>query len=594
MIPNEFIDTLLERTDIVALVGRELPLKKKGSNYSACCPFHKEKTPSFTVSAQKQFYHCFGCGASGSALTFLMKYHGQSFVDAVDTLAREVGLTVPRQFAMSHQDAQRLHDQRKDYAGIMERAANHYKQQLKASPEAVAYCQGRGLSGDIAAHYALGYATDAWDGLKATFGSDYSSPMLRELGLVMAQEESQRLYDRFRDRLMFPIRDERGMVIGFGGRVMRQDAKGAKYLNSPETPLFEKGQHLYGLFEAKTGIKAVNHLLVVEGYMDVIALAQQGIAYAVATMGTATTAMQLKKMMRYADHITFCFDGDEAGKKAAVRAMENSLPILQDGKQLDFLFLPNQHDPDSFIRSYGKVAFEDALRQESMSFSLFFCQAMSKFLAMDKEEGRMTFIQRSLPLLAQIKAPILQLMLKKRVAQLGQIDDDDLAYLAGEVPVKKISKPQRYQLPKSTTPRFSSKAQQLMAQVLADPSLAAGIDSLDAYALPDDLSALMALIEQAQRTPDWAAAKLLAYFKDGPHGAVLQAAWQKANGIERFHVAGDHAKQAFDEGWLALLHALEKHRFTVLAQKGLAQLTAAEKKEMHDLMKRMANMQQKG
>src|ERR1700680_760510 len=351
MIPNEFIQTLLSRVDIVAVVDRYVPLKKAGTNFVACCPFHSEKTQSFTVSPTKQFYHCFGCSAHGTAISFLMEFGGKPFPDAVEELARDAGLEVPRTHLPP---AVGDRDEALDLSGVLLQAAKFYRLQLKESERAIAYLKARGLSGPVGARFGIGYAPDDWQPLTGAF-PDYQSKLLETAGLVIAGDAGKR-YDRFRDRIMFPIHDGSGRVIGFGGRVL--DKGEPKYLNSPETPVFSKGRELYGMFQARPAIRAAAQVIVVEGYMDVVALAQHGVEFAVATLGTATTATHAQKLFRVTDTVTFCFDGDEAGRRAAWRALENTLSVLADGKDARFLFLPNGEDPDDFIRQRGKSAFE--------------------------------------------------------------------------------------------------------------------------------------------------------------------------------------------------------------------------------------------
>ncbi len=363
MIPNDFIQTLLSRIDIVDVIDRYVPLKKAGANYQACCPFHSEKTPSFTVSPTKQFYHCFGCGAHGTAIGFLMEYGGKAFPDAVEELARDAGLEVPR---VERPGESERREQAGDLTALTLEAARFYRAQLKDAPRAIAYLKDRGLTGAIAARFGIGYAPDAWQPLAAVF-KRYDDPALETAGLVIAGEGGKR-YDRFRDRIMFPIHDSRGQVIGFGGRVLGEGEP--KYLNSPETPLFSKGRELYGLFLARSAIREAGAVVVVEGYMDVVALAQHGVDYAVATLGTATTPAHVQKLFRQSDRVIFCFDGDAAGRKAAWRALENALPVLADGKNAGFLFLPDGEDPDDFVRRRGKAAFE-ALIDHAMPASEF-------------------------------------------------------------------------------------------------------------------------------------------------------------------------------------------------------------------------------
>ena len=424
MIPQDFIDQLLARVDIVDVVERYVPLKKAGRDYMACCPFHKEKSPSFSVSPTKQFYHCFGCGAHGSAITFLMEHTGQGFVDAVRDLAQQVGLTVPQGAAEPQAQARRATPEQGD---ALLTAARFYKQQLKSSADAITYLKQRGVSGEIAARYGLGYAPAGWTGLQSAF-DNYLDPRLEEVGLLVTRDDGSR-YDRFRDRVMFPIRNVRGQVIGFGGRVMGQGEP--KYLNSPETPLFEKGRELYGLYEARDAIRAGNRVLVVEGYMDVVALAQHDVGYAVATLGTATTATHVQKLFRQADRVVFCFDGDKAGRRAAWRALENVLPELRDGKRADFLFLPAEHDPDSYVREFGREGFETLLDAESVPLSSYLARELSGRVDMNTDEGRAELLNIAKPLVLSVKAPALSLLIRKKLAELAQLDAAELDRLWG-------------------------------------------------------------------------------------------------------------------------------------------------------------------
>ncbi|WP_334109152.1 DNA primase [Methylobacillus sp.] len=421
MIPDSFIQELLNRVDIVDVIDRSVPLKKSGANYSACCPFHNEKSPSFTVSPTKQFYHCFGCGAHGSALGFIMEYQGISFVEAVHELAKSVGMIVPQE-TRTPQEVARA----KAVPGlqeVMQQAATYYKAELKKSQRAIEYLKGRGLSGQVAARYQVGYAPAGWQNLEAVF-PDYRHEVLQTAGLVIDNEQGRR-YDRFRDRIMFPIHDQKGQVIGFGGRVLESADAGAKYLNSPETPLFQKGQELYGLFLARRAIREAGRVLVVEGYMDVVALAQYGIEYAVAALGTATTPTHITKLMRQTDDIVFCFDGDNAGRGAAWRAAINALPALKDGLRLSFLFLPAEHDPDSYVRAFGKEAFE-ALMEQALPLSQYLVQELSAKNPLQSQEDRVQFLNEAEPILKQIQAPRLALLLRKRIAELADISTEEM------------------------------------------------------------------------------------------------------------------------------------------------------------------------
>ena len=423
MIPQSFIQDLLNRVDIVDVVGKYVQLKKGGANFMGLCPFHNEKSPSFTVSPTKQFYHCFGCGAHGSAIGFLMEYSGQSYPDAVRELAQSVGLSVPEE-RNSLPPAQRAEQQAKSVAlsDAMSRATDFYKKQLRGAPQAIQYLKGRGLTGEIAAHFGLGYAPDDWQGLEPVFGSyrdDAIAAPLVENGLLIESQDKRdadgkpRRYDRFRDRIMFPIRNTKGNVIGFGGRVMGQGEP--KYLNSPETPLFSKGTELYGLFEARHAIRENGYVLVVEGYMDVVALAQLGFANAVATLGTACTAVHVQKLLRQTDAVVFSFDGDAAGRRAARRALEACLPHVADNKTIRFLFLPSEHDPDSYVREEGTDAFASQV-QTAMPLSRFLLQIVTEDQDLRQPEGRARAQFEAKPLLQSMPAGGLRLQIVRELA----------------------------------------------------------------------------------------------------------------------------------------------------------------------------------
>src|SRR5512135_2344016 len=432
MIPRDFIDTLLARVDIVDVIDRRVPLKKAGQNYQACCPFHSEKTPSFTVSPTKQFYHCFGCGAHGTALGFLMEYEHMSFPDAVAALAQDVGLPVPESGEPNRpKPPPALWD-------ALEQAAQFYKKQLRQTPRAIDYLKRRGLTGAIAARYGIGYASDG-SPLKQVF-HDYAADALAASGLVIDGERGR--YDRFRDRIMFPIRNVKGQIVGFGGRVLDQGEP--KYLNSPETPLFHKGSEIYGLFEARGAIKAAGRAIVVEGYMDVVALAQHGVEFAVATLGTATTPIHARTLLRHTDRLIYAFDGDNAGRKAAWRALENTLEALQDGKEVDFLFLPEGEDPDSYIRTHGRDAFLQLL-DGAMPLSAFLVRELARGRKLDSPEGRAALLKDAKPLLAKIAAPLLAALIQRQIAELAHLQADELGHMGvkGHVTRRAPPRPQR-------------------------------------------------------------------------------------------------------------------------------------------------------
>ncbi len=419
LIPQSFIADLLNRIDIVDVVGQHVKLKKAGANYQGLCPFHSEKSPSFSVSPTKQFYHCFGCGAHGSAISFAMEYSGLGYVDAIEDLARSAGLDVPREERTANDIARQ--QQTMALSEVMSSAADWYRQQLKVATRAVDYLKGRGLTGEIAKRYGLGYAPDGWQGLEVVFGSyanDEVAKTLLEGGLLVQSEQNEtnqttRRYDRFRDRIMFPIRNPKGQVIGFGGRILDQGEP--KYLNSPETPLFSKGNTLYGLFEARQAIRAQEYVLVCEGYMDVVALAQLGFPNAVATLGTACTANHVRMLLRQTDRIVFSFDGDSAGQRAAQRALEACLPLMSDDKEIRFLFLPTEHDPDSYVRTYGAAAFEKVIK-EATSLSSFFFKIVSQGHELSTPEGRAQTHHAAKPLLLSMPPIALRTQILRELA----------------------------------------------------------------------------------------------------------------------------------------------------------------------------------
>jgi len=427
MIPESFKQDLLNRVDIVEVVSRYVRLKKGGANYQGLCPFHNEKSPSFSVSPAKQFYHCFGCGAHGNAIGFLMAYGGLGYVDAVKDLASGAGMQVPESQPRSP-EAARYEAERKEKEAslgeLLEQAMEFYRAELKKSPRAIEYLKNRGLTGEIAARFRIGYAPDDWTGLKAAF-PDYEQKGLEEAGLVIANEGKR--YDRFRDRVMFPILNSKGAVIGFGGRVMKPEDT-PKYLNSPETPLFSKGREVYGLIQAREALRESGRVLVVEGYMDVVALAQFGVGYAVATLGTATTPDHIVKLLRLTDELVFSYDGDAAGRKAAWRALETSVPLATDAKPIRFLFLPVEHDPDTYIREHGKEAFEQLVR-EAPTLSEFLIAELRAQHDLNTPEGRAGFLIASKTYLEKLTAPALRMQLLREFASLAKVSTEDIEKL---------------------------------------------------------------------------------------------------------------------------------------------------------------------
>ncbi len=512
MIPSNFIQTLLARVDIVELVDQHVPLRKAGANFTACCPFHSEKTPSFTVSPSKQFYHCFGCGAHGTAIGFLMEFSGKSFPEAIDELAQMAGLEVPR-VTGPNQEARR--EQSQDLFEILLRAARFYRAALKDAPDAIEYLRSRGLTGAIAVRFGIGYAPDDWQPLGGAF-PNYADKTLETAGLVIAGDAGKR-YDRFRHRIMFPIHDASGRVVGFGGRVL--DDGEPKYLNSPETPVFAKGRELYGLFQARPAIRSAGKVLVVEGYMDVVALAQHGIEYAVATLGTATTPTHVQKLFRATDCVVFCFDGDEAGRRAAWRALEHALPMLSDDKQARFLFLPDGEDPDDAVRHRGKPALE-ALIEAATPLSDFLLAELAQRSPPTSAEGRAALVSAAKPLLAQLNAPVLAALLRRRLAAIAGLPEAELAALLPPVPGPRSPAP---------APAGARSAPSLLRDlikcVLLEPGLARRIDvptPADAGADGATLAALVAFCLAS--TGPLTTAGVIQHFADSAHDAVLLAA----------------------------------------------------------------------
>jgi DNA primase len=527
VIPDSFKQDLLNRVDIVDVVSRYVQLKKGGANYLGLCPFHGEKTPSFTVSPAKQFYHCFGCGVHGNAIGFVMAYSALGYIDAIKELAAAAGMQVPESRPATPADVARK-ERETDLYAVMEKAMEFYRAELKKSPKAIEYLKGRGLTGEIAARFRVGYAPDDWQGLKGVF-PEYEDKALVECGLVIENEGKR--YDRFRDRIMFPILSQRGSVIGFGGRVLGDGEP--KYLNSPETPLFEKGREVYGLVQAREGIHASGRALVVEGYMDVVALAQFDVGYAVATLGTATTPVHVNKLLRLADELVFSFDGDAAGKKAAWRALEVSLPLAQDNKPVKFLFLPDGEDPDTYIRKHGRESFERLVR-DAQTLSEYLLAELRSQSNLATAEGRSQLLAAAKPHLQKIAAPALKLQVLKEAARLSGLTQDE----ASQLVAPEIAKP-AYRNPAPAKKPFTAPSTpewKLLSYVVARPALAGEIDtSVIDLSLPES-QALKALAEHFLADAGGAggreasAAMLVENFQNSPHAEILFAA--QANTME--------------------------------------------------------------
>ncbi|MBD8541152.1 DNA primase [Oxalobacteraceae sp. CFBP 8761] len=476
MIPQTFITDLLNRVDIVDIVGRYVQLKKGGANFMGLCPFHNEKSPSFTVSPTKQFYHCFGCGAHGTSIGFLIEYSGMGFVDAVKDLAQNVGMIVP-DVDDKIPPAQRAAQQAQSLAltDALTQACAFYRAQLREAPDAIAYLKNRGLTGEVAARFGMGYAPAGWDSLRAVF-PEYEAHVLVESGLVIdkVDEDGNRhkRYDRFRERVMFPIRNTKGQVIGFGGRVL--DSGEPKYLNSPETPLFQKGLELYGLFEARQAIRDAGYVLVTEGYMDVVALAQLGFPQAVATLGTACTSTHVQKLLRQTDDVIFSFDGDKAGRKAARRALEACLPQVSDNKTIKFLFLPQEHDPDSFVRERGAEAFEQEIA-DAMPLSQFLLREVTQEHDLDTPEGRAKSQFDAKPLLQSMTPSSLRLQIVRGLASMTQSTPAEIESLF------ELSKPvatARRAPPRQGRPEPVGLERKMLRILVAHPHLALELDEV--------------------------------------------------------------------------------------------------------------------
>ena len=583
MIPNDFVQTLLARVDIVEVIDRYVPLKKAGANYSACCPFHSEKTPSFTVSPTKQFFHCFGCGAHGTAIGFLMDHAGKSFPEAVEELARDAGLEVPRVERPGEREERKAID---DLADRLETASRFYRARLKDSPRAIDYLKSRGLTGAIAAHFAIGYAPDEWTALERAF-PDYQDAALETAGLVVRGDGGKR-YDRFRDRVVFPIHDGRGRIVGFGGRVL--DRGEPKYLNSPETPLFSKGRELYGLWLARNAIREHDRVVVVEGYMDVVALAQHGVEYAVATLGTSTTGAHAQKLFRLADNVVFCFDGDAAGRKAAWRALENTLPVLVDGKNARFLFLPDGEDPDDYVRRRGRVAFEEAVAR-AMPLSDFLIAELSARHPPTSDEGRAALVAAARPLVSQIGAPVLAALITRRIADIAGLPEAQIAPIVRTPPRPRGAEPPRdgavdraYDDGRRADPAFRprggsrmpvrrapSLARQLLQAVLLQPSVVRDVDIPATGENSPDAAALAAVVEHCARaeagltTPG-----LIQAFAGTEHEAALVAALASA---EDHGITVEQAETHLREGVERWRDQDEQRRLAALLATPLDQLT---------------------
>jgi DNA primase len=580
-IPHAFIDELLTRTDIVDVIDARVALKKAGREYKACCPFHNEKTPSFTVSQVKQFYHCFGCGAHGNAVSFLMDYDHMDFVEAIEELAHMAGLEVPRE-AGSETAAQ---PPTQPLYALLDKASHYYRQQLRSHPQAsraIDYLKQRGLTGDIAARFEIGFAPPGWDNLAHALGTDAAArKALLETGLLIERPDGSGYYDRFRDRIQFPIRDRRGRTVGFGGRVLGDETP--KYLNSPESPVFHKGRELYGLYEARKAVRRLERILVVEGYMDVVALAQFGIDYAVATLGTATTSDHLEQLYRTVPEVVFCFDGDRAGRAAAWRALENALSVLTDGREARFLFLPEGEDPDTLVRKAGKEAFEQQIAQ-STHLSDFLFDHLSTQVDTTSIDGRARLVELARPLLGRLPDGIFRQLMVERLAEIARTDSHHVANRIGKAPENRSGTADTF--PKQTSLHASSGAKspvrQAIAILLYQPELAQATE-IPMIPEPDAIpgvTLLLELLELLRRQPSLNAGAILEHWRGREEARHLHKLAQWTPMADDLNLAAEFC------GYLTqITHQATEQRIRELLSEGRHRsLNETEKQELKNLL----------
>lgn len=579
-IPKQFVDDLLLRVDIVELIDSRVPLKKAGKDYKACCPFHDEKTPSFTVSAAKQFYHCFGCGAHGTAIGFLMEHEHMSFPEAVAELAGRAGVPVPQEAG----DYGAKNEATANLLTLLAEAARYYRAQLREhahAEQAAAYLKNRGITGEVAAAFGLGFAPDGWDNLVRLLGRTAPErDALVQAGLAV-RKDAGGAYDRFRSRIMFPIHDYRGRIVGFGGRVLDQGEP--KYLNSPETPLFHKGRELYGLFRAREAIRRDARVLVVEGYMDVVALAQYGIDNAIATLGTATTRDHLERIFRFAPAVIFCFDGDRAGREAAWRALETALPLVHEGRQVSFLFLPDGEDPDTLVRKEGGEAFTKRLAH-AKPLSDFLFDSLAEQVDVYRRDGRARLVELAKPLLSNVPAGAFRELMVDRLAEISHLHSAQIAQLLGGRNTEAPSMPARPAAPGFTggLTRPPSIMRRACALLIQHPELGRYIPELSAFAALDEPGAELfsALVRVVKSRPDLNTAALLEHFRETEHEhhVMKLAIWQ--------HSTMEQNVEAEFRGAVgSLLQAAAKAKTDRLVQKDRLQgLTSGEKAELARLL----------
>ncbi len=600
-IPQPFIDELLDRTDIVELIDSRVKLKKAGKNYTACCPFHEEKTPSFTVSPDKQFYYCFGCGAAGNALGFLMEYEHQAFPEAVESLAQQQGLEVPREQGNFEDNRQR-----QDLYTILDKANAYYQEQLRShrqAEQAQQYLQQRGLTSQVAHQFGIGFAPDGWDNLMSYLGrDDLSLRQLVETGMVIHKPEEQKTYDRFRHRIMFPIRDVRGRVIAFGGRVLGDEKP--KYLNSPETEVFHKGRELYGLYEANKANRHLDRLVVVEGYMDVVMLARHGVEYAAATLGTAAGAAHLEKAFRYTKEVVFCFDGDDAGRRAAERALEASLGVLTEGRQVRFMFLPEGEDPDSLVNAQGKEDFESRV-QAALPLSEYLFDCYGHDLNLEQAEGRSLLVSRIAPLVARVpegnfKDQLARLLATQSRSEQSAITDLVVDSTPPEVaPAREHRQPEAgdeavvtalpQEHPRSGPQRFTL-AEEATSLLLQNPDLVGSCAVLDELegSLQVDLQQLKELVALLQQRQSASLNKIMGAWY-GLHGKEGGDQLYRLAAKEQL-IAPEQCKDEFEDILTRLVEREQREKpLDVLIEKARnGTITEAEKQQMKQLLQRQS------
>ena len=642
LIPQGFIDDLLNRTDIVDVVQSRLQMKKAGKNYTACCPFHKEKTPSFSVSPDKQFYYCFGCGAGGNALGFIMDHDNLDFPQAVEELAKAAGMEVPREDSGRSSKPRQPTDS--PLYPLLEAAAEFYRLALKGHAQrraAVDYLKGRGLSGEIARDFGLGFAPPGWDNLFKHLSSDsLQQKAMIDAGLLVENADSGKRYDRFRDRVMFPIRDSRGRVIAFGGRVLGDDKP--KYLNSPETPVFHKGQELYGLYEARKHNRNLDEIIVVEGYMDVIALAQQGLRNAVATLGTATSEEHLKRLFRVVPSVLFCFDGDQAGRNAAWRALEAALPSLQDGRKARFLFLPEGEDPDTLVRSEGTDAFRARINQHAQPLADYFFQQLTEEADPRSLEGKAHMATLAAPLIDKVPGANLRTLMRNRLSQITGLSGEAVTQLVQSAPAAPMPshdpladydsmpgyspdfsdfhappafEPQQQWTPaKSNGKKWDDKPWKgkgkrdfeprpqprtpvtvepptlsALRTLLHYPQLAEKVEDVSHFADEEQVHAqlLVALLEALQKNPKLRSLQLIARWHGTEQGKLLRALAEK-----EWLIDADNLEQQFFDT-ITSLSARQRERCLehLLRKSRQSELSAEEKNQLRELLSRNVHAQ---